>query len=44
MLSVWVSWRINRGLPPGALGQWWSWLRRSRLAGLSASDVVSSRR
>jgi glycosyltransferase involved in cell wall biosynthesis len=44
MLSVWLSWRINHGLPPGALGQWWSWLRRSRLASLTASDVVSSRR
>jgi glycosyltransferase involved in cell wall biosynthesis len=44
LLSIWVSWRINRGLPPGALGQWWSWIRRSGVGSLGASGVVSSRR
>lgn len=43
LLSVWISWRVNRRLPPGALRQWWSWLRRSRLAGLAASGVIASR-
>jgi GT2 family glycosyltransferase len=41
VLSAWLSLRINGGLPPGALGQWWSWLRRSRVA---AAGLVSSRR